>query len=117
MDPGPPSCDPEAKMFSFFLHKRDQDSVLCGVAMEALENAVQSSDLSEPTLTRIFDAPSAAHRTPRCPEVERWTGRIQQRAGPRAIDLRRHRTVTLDYPHAWSHLKPIPSHGGWRHPR
>ncbi len=55
MDPGPPSCDPEAKTFSFFLHKRDQESVLCIVAMDA-----------------------------GCPEVERWTGRIQRlRAGPR----------------------------------
>jgi hypothetical protein len=56
MDPGPPAWDPEAKMFSFFLHKRDHESVLCIVVMDALENAVQSSDLSEPALTRIFDA-------------------------------------------------------------
>ena len=56
MDPGPPSWDPEAKTFSFFLHKRDQESVLCILAMDALENAAQSSDLSEPALTRIFDA-------------------------------------------------------------
>ena len=56
MDPSPPSWDPEAKTFSFFLHKRDQESVLCIVAMDALEDAAQSSDLSEPALTRIFDA-------------------------------------------------------------
>jgi hypothetical protein len=56
MDPSSPSWDPEAKTFSFFLHKRDQESVLCIVAMDALENAAQSNDLSEPTLTRIFDA-------------------------------------------------------------
>jgi hypothetical protein len=56
MNLGPPSWDPEAKMFSFFLHKRDQESVLCSVAVDALENAVQSSDLSEPALTRIFDS-------------------------------------------------------------
>ena len=56
MDAGPPSWDPEAKRFFFFLHKRDQESVLCIVAMDALENAAQSSDLSEPALTRIFDA-------------------------------------------------------------
>ena len=56
MDAGPPSWDPEAKTFSFFLQKRDQESVLCIVAMDALENAAQSSDLSEPALTRIFDA-------------------------------------------------------------
>jgi len=56
MDPGPPSWDSEAKMFSFFLHKRGRESVLCFVAMDALENAVQSNDLSESALTRIFDA-------------------------------------------------------------
>ena len=56
MDPGPPSWDPDAKSFSFFLHKRDQESVLCIVAMDALENAVQSSELSEPALIRIFEA-------------------------------------------------------------
>lgn len=56
MDPSPPSRDPEAKTFSFFLHKRDQKSVLCIAAMDALENAAQSSDLSEPALTRRFDA-------------------------------------------------------------
>jgi Protein of unknown function (DUF1488) len=56
MDPDPPSWDPEAKTFSFFLHKREQESVLCLVAMDALENAAQSSDLSEPALSRIFDA-------------------------------------------------------------
>jgi Protein of unknown function (DUF1488) len=56
MDAGPPSWDPEAKRFSFFLHKRDQESVLCIVAMDALENAVQSSEVSEPALIRIFEA-------------------------------------------------------------
>lgn len=56
MDPGPPSWDPEARTFSFFLHKRDRESVLCIVAMDALENAVQSSDLPERALARIFDA-------------------------------------------------------------
>jgi hypothetical protein len=30
--------------------------VLCIVAMDALENAAQSSGLSEPALIRIFDA-------------------------------------------------------------
>ena len=38
-----------------FLHKRDQESVLCIVAMDALENAAQSSELSEPALIRIFE--------------------------------------------------------------
>jgi alkylhydroperoxidase family enzyme len=56
MDPGPPAWDSEAKMFSFFLHKRDHESVLCLVAMDTLENAAQSSDLFGPALTRIFDA-------------------------------------------------------------
>jgi hypothetical protein len=56
MDPGLPSWDPEAKTFSFFLQKRGSESVLCFVAMDALENAVQSNDLSEPALIRIFDA-------------------------------------------------------------
>jgi hypothetical protein len=56
MDPGPPSWDPEARKFSFFLHKRGCESVLCFVAMDALENAVQSNDLSEPALTRTFNA-------------------------------------------------------------
>ena len=56
MDASPPSWDPEAKTFSFFLHKRDGDRVLCMVALDALENAVQSSDLSGPALIRIFDA-------------------------------------------------------------
>jgi hypothetical protein len=39
MDPGPPSWDPEARTFSFFLHKRGCESVLCFVAMDALEKA------------------------------------------------------------------------------
>ena len=56
MVPGPPSWDPEAKTFSFFLHKRGREGVLCIVAMNALENAAQSSGLSEPALIRIFDA-------------------------------------------------------------
>jgi len=56
MDASPPSWDAEAKTFSFFLHKPGRESVLCLVAIDALENAAQSSDLSEPTLTRIFDA-------------------------------------------------------------
>ena len=47
MDAGPPSWDPEAKTFSFLLHKGGRESVLCIVAMDALENAA---------LTRIFDA-------------------------------------------------------------
>ena len=30
--------------------------MLCVLTIDALENAIQSSDLSEPELTRIFDA-------------------------------------------------------------
>ena len=56
MDAGPPSWDAEAKTFSFYLHKPGRERVLCVLAIDALEGAVQSSDLSEPALTRIFDA-------------------------------------------------------------
>ena len=56
MDAGPPSWDAEAKRFSFFLRKPGREPVLCNLAMDALEEAVQSSDLSEPALTRIFEA-------------------------------------------------------------
>jgi hypothetical protein len=53
---GPPSWDSEAKTLSFFLHKPGHERVLCTLTIDALENAVQSSDLSGPALTRIFDA-------------------------------------------------------------
>ena len=56
IDADPPSWDPEAKTFSFFLHKPGHQRVSCILTIAALENAVQSSDLSEPALTRIFDA-------------------------------------------------------------
>jgi hypothetical protein len=56
MDAGPPSWNAEAKTFSFFLHKRGRKRVLCILAIDALENAAQSSDLSEPAMHRIFDA-------------------------------------------------------------
>jgi Protein of unknown function (DUF1488) len=56
MEAGPPSWDAEAKTFSFFLHKPGHERVLCILAVAALENAAQSSDLSEPVRTRIFDA-------------------------------------------------------------
>jgi len=55
MDTGPPSWDAEAKTFSFFLRKLGQEPVLCILAIDALENAAQSSDLSEPALGPIFD--------------------------------------------------------------
>jgi hypothetical protein len=56
IDAGPPSWDPEAKTFSFFLHKPGHERVLCILTIDALENAVQSSDVSKPALTRIFNA-------------------------------------------------------------
>ena len=56
MDADPPSWDPEAKTFSFFLHKPGRERVLCILAIDALEQAVQSSDLSVLALTQIFDA-------------------------------------------------------------
>jgi uncharacterized protein DUF1488 len=56
MDAGQPSWDAEAKTFSFFLRKLGREPVTCILAMDALENAAQSSDLSEPALCRIFDA-------------------------------------------------------------
>jgi len=56
IDAGPLSWDPEAKTFSFFLHKPGRERVLCILALDALENAVQSGDLSEPALRRIFGA-------------------------------------------------------------
>src|SRR6266851_3600757 len=56
MDAGPPSWDAEGKTFSFFLRKSGREPVMCLLAMDALENAAQTSDLSEPALTRIFEA-------------------------------------------------------------
>jgi len=56
MDKGPPSWDAEARTFSFFLRKLGREPVRCILAMDALENAAQSSDLSGPALSRIFDA-------------------------------------------------------------
>jgi Protein of unknown function (DUF1488) len=56
LDAGPPSWDEEGKTFSFFLHKPGCERVLCILAMDALEEAVQSSDLSTVALTRIFEA-------------------------------------------------------------
>ena len=56
MDASPPSWDAEARTFSFFLRKSGRERVMCILAMDALENAAQSSDLSEPALSRIFEA-------------------------------------------------------------
>jgi hypothetical protein len=56
IDAGPPSWNPKTKAFAFYLHKSGRESVLCFLAVGTLENAVQSSDLSGPELTRTFDA-------------------------------------------------------------
>src|SRR5438034_7729105 len=56
MDAGPPSWDPEAKTFCFFLRKLGREPVKCILAMDALENAAQSSDLSELARRRVFEA-------------------------------------------------------------
>lgn len=56
IDAGPPSWNPKTKTFSFFLHKPGREPVLCILTADALEKAIQSSELSRPALTRIFDA-------------------------------------------------------------
>jgi len=56
MEAGPPSWDAEAKTLSFFLHKSGCERVLCILTIDALENAAQSNDLSEPAMNRRFDA-------------------------------------------------------------
>ena len=56
MEPGPPSWDAEANAFSFFLGKPGHQRVSCILAIDALEQAAQSGDLSEPALLRIFEA-------------------------------------------------------------
>jgi hypothetical protein len=56
MEAGPPLWDAEAKTFSFFLLKQGQERVLCVLALDVLEQAAQSTDLSVPALTQIFEA-------------------------------------------------------------
>lgn len=56
MDACPPLWDARDKTLSFYLHKLGCERVLCVLAIEALEHAVQSDALSEPALNRIFDA-------------------------------------------------------------
>jgi Protein of unknown function (DUF1488) len=56
IDAGPPSWDGAAETFSFFLRGRGGERVLCVLTIDALERAAQSSELSGPALTRIFDA-------------------------------------------------------------
>jgi hypothetical protein len=59
MDAAPPSWCAEAKTFSFYLCKAGRERVLCNLSIDALEDAVQLSDLSEAALCQIFDAPPA----------------------------------------------------------
>jgi hypothetical protein len=56
IDAGPPSWNAEGKTFSFFLQKPGRERVLCILALDALEHAMQTNDLSEPGLIQIFDA-------------------------------------------------------------
>jgi Protein of unknown function (DUF1488) len=56
IDEEPPSWDAEARTFTFFLHKSGRERVLCMLVLDALEQAVQSSELSVPALIQIFDA-------------------------------------------------------------
>ena len=53
---GPTIAGCRSQDVSFFLHKPGRERVFCIVAMDALEKAAQSSDLSEPAMNRIFDA-------------------------------------------------------------
>jgi hypothetical protein len=56
MDANPPTWDANKKTFHFFLCKRGRERVSCAVALDVLEHAAQSSDLSEPATLRIFEA-------------------------------------------------------------
>ena len=56
MDGSPPWWDANDETFYFFLCKQGCERVLCAVALDVLEHAVQSSELSEPALLRIFEA-------------------------------------------------------------
>lgn len=56
MDVAPPSWDEKAKTFSFYLRKRRQKPVRCMLTSDALERAVQATDLPVRALMQIFDA-------------------------------------------------------------
>jgi hypothetical protein len=56
MDADAPAWDAQAQAFSFFIIKAGSKRVRCLVALDVLESAVQSKDLSEQMLGRIFDA-------------------------------------------------------------
>ena len=77
MDAGSPSWDAVANTFSFFLRKPGRERVLCTLALDALEKAVQSSGLSEPALVRIFDAHRQMIGAPSRSEAERRTARFR----------------------------------------
>jgi Protein of unknown function (DUF1488) len=56
LDSGPPLWHAETRTFSFFLHKQGCERVSCSLAIDALEQAIQSRDLCVPALTKIFEA-------------------------------------------------------------
>jgi hypothetical protein len=56
MDVAPPSWDEKAQAFSFHLRKRGHKPVRCVLPIDALERAVQTTDLPVPALMQIFDA-------------------------------------------------------------
>jgi hypothetical protein len=87
IDAGPPSWDARAKTFSFFLRKSGREPVMCILAADALENAAQSSDLSELGLSRIFDAHRLMIELRAAQKLKRSTAR-DRRLG--AVLRRRH---------------------------
>jgi hypothetical protein len=56
MDADAPAWDAQAQAFSFFLIKQGSARVRCLVALDVMENAVQSKDLPEHMLCGIFNA-------------------------------------------------------------
>lgn len=56
MDGAPPLWDEETKTFSFYLRKRGHEPVRCILTVDALDQAVQTSDLPVPALIQIFEA-------------------------------------------------------------
>jgi hypothetical protein len=56
IDADAPAWDSQAREFSFFISKTGSGRVRCVVALDVIENAVQSKDLPAQMLGRIFDA-------------------------------------------------------------
>jgi hypothetical protein len=52
MDAGTSSWNEKAKTFSFYLHKRGRDRVLCMVSADALEGAAQQAVFPKPPLAK-----------------------------------------------------------------